>query len=125
MKTIQVAQKIREQIHEFMGIIYPRFSKPKAEFIWEMIYGIEASQDVKLSEIARSLGEEILLKKTSERLSRNLKEAGLGKRLNEIVAKDGARRVKADTLIVVDSTDVHKAYARRMEYLAHIFHESS
>lgn len=117
MKNIQVAHKIREQIQGFMGIIYPHFSKPKAEFIGQMIYGIEASQDVKLSEIARSLGEEIKLKKTAERLSRNLEGAGLGERLNEIIAKEGANRVKADTLIVVDTTDVHKAYAHRMPYL--------
>ena len=117
MKSIQVARKIREHIHGFMGIIYPHFSKPKAEFIGQMIYGIEASQDVKLSEIARSLGEDILLKKTSERLSRNLKGPGLGDRINEIIAEDGACRVKADTLIVVDATDINKPYARRMPYL--------
>lgn len=117
MQSIQVARKIREHIHGFMGIIYPHFSKPKAEFIGQMIYGIEASQDVKLSEIARSLGEDILLKKTSERLSRNLKEPGLGERINELIAGDGAGRVNEDTLIVVDTTDVHKTYARRMPYL--------
>jgi hypothetical protein len=69
MKQSAVARKLREQIHYFSGILYPRFSKPKARFIAEMIYGREASQDVKLSRIARSLGEEILLKKTEERLS--------------------------------------------------------
>lgn len=79
MQSIQVAQKLRDHIRGFLGIMYPHFSKPKAEFIGQMIYGIEASQDVKLSEIARSLGEDILLKKTSERLSRNLKEPGIGR----------------------------------------------
>lgn len=72
---------------------------------------------MKLREIARSLGGDILLKKTSERLSRNLKEPGLGDRINEIIAGDGAGRVKEDTLIVVDATDIHKACARRMPYL--------
>jgi len=117
MQSIQVAQKLRDHIRGFLGIMYPHFSKPKAEFIGQMIYGIEASQDVKLSEIARSLGEDILRKKTSERLSRNLKEPGLGDRINAIIAEDGACHVKEDTLIVVDATDIHKAYARRMPYL--------
>ncbi len=38
-----------------------------------MLLGIQASQDVKLSNIARSLNEGIPLIKTEDRLSRNLK----------------------------------------------------
>jgi hypothetical protein len=37
-----------------------------------MLFGIQASQDVKLSNIARSLQEDISLIKTEDRLSRNL-----------------------------------------------------
>jgi hypothetical protein len=38
----------------------------------QMLYGIQASTDVKLSNIARSLNEEIALVKTESRLSRNI-----------------------------------------------------
>jgi hypothetical protein len=41
-------------------------------FVGEMLFGIQASQDVKLSNIARSLQEDISLIKTEDRLSRNL-----------------------------------------------------
>lgn len=117
MKSIQVARKLRGQIQSFMGIFLPHFSKPTGKFIEEIVYGIEASQDVKLSSISRSLGEDILLKKTEERLSRHLAEEGLGDKINSIVAKDAAWRVKEDTLLIIDPTDIRKEYASSMEYL--------
>lgn len=79
MNHRQIARKLQEQIHSFSGIFYPHFSKPRARFIEQMIYGIQASRDVKLSSIGRSLGEDILLKKTEERLSRHLASEGLGR----------------------------------------------
>ena len=44
-----------------------------------MIFGIQAAQDVKLSNIGRALGESIALKKTEERLSHHLAAAGRAK----------------------------------------------
>jgi hypothetical protein len=83
-----------------------------------MIYGLQASQDVKLSVIARALDEPITAKKTEERLSRHLKVPGLAQRINEQIAQHAAARVHPDTLIILDPTDVRKRYARRMPYLA-------
>jgi len=82
-----------------------------------MIYGIQASQDVKLSSISRALGEEIALKKTEERLSHHLQTPGLGQQINEVIVGHAASRIGTDTLIVIDPTDVRKEYARRMPYL--------
>ena len=45
---------------------------PKEKFVHQMVYGILAGNKVHLSEIARSLKENITLKKTIDRLSRNL-----------------------------------------------------
>jgi hypothetical protein len=120
MKRIALARKLRAQIHEFLGIFYPHFSKPKLKFIEEMVYGIQASQGVLLSDITRALGEEIQVKKTEERLSRHLETAGLGQKVNEIVAEHAARRVGNDTLIIIDPSDIQKPYAEKMPYLAHV-----
>lgn len=73
-----------------------------------MIYGIQASQDVKLSCIGRALGEGIELKKTEERLSRHLKVPGMAQIINEQIAAHAAPRIRTDTLIVVDPTDIRK-----------------
>ena len=120
MHCTQVAVRLRAQLVKFSGIFSPRFSKPRARFIAEMIYGIQASRDVKLSAISRALGESITLKKTEERLSHHLQTPGLGQEINEAVARQAASYVHTNTLIVVDPTDVRKNYAERMPYLAHV-----
>lgn len=125
MNPTLVAYRLREQLDRFSGIFYPRFSKPQGRFLRQMIYGIEAAQDVKLSAITRELGESIALKKTSERLSHHLQAAGMDQAINEAIAGYAASHVKPDTLIVVDPTDVRKAYARRMPYLARVRDGSS
>ena len=120
MNHRQIAMKLQDQIHQFSGIFYPHFSKPQAKFIEQMVYGIQAGRDVKLSSIGRSLGEDISLKKTEERLSRHLGVRGLGQTINEVIVEHGSRKVHEDTLIVIDPTDICKPYARKMPYLAHV-----
>ena len=57
MQTSRVAEKLRAQIHQFLGIFSPHFSRPKLKFLEQMLYGVSASQDCKLSQVARVLGE--------------------------------------------------------------------
>lgn len=118
MERTQITRRLREQLERFSGIFSPRFSKPRGAFISEMIYGIQASQDVKLSSIGRALGEDIALKKTVERLTHHLQAAGLGQQINEAIAEHAASRIEEDTLIVIDPTDVRKEFAQRMPYLS-------
>jgi hypothetical protein len=63
---------LKEQLSKFSGIISKEFNKAKRRLIKEMLYGIQASKDVKLSNISRTLKEDQLLIKTEDRLSRNL-----------------------------------------------------
>ena len=55
----KITNKIKLQISKFSGIISKGLSKPKRRLIKELIFGIQASKDVKLSNIARSLKEKI------------------------------------------------------------------
>lgn len=110
--------KLRNQLHRFSGKLSTHFSKPIQRFVEQMVYGIQASQDVKLSNIGRALEEEIPLIKTEERLSRNLDHEGLEEELHRQVAKAGSRYVHEETYIVVDPSDISKPYAEKMEYLA-------
>lgn len=118
MNDSEVGRRVREQVHRFSGIFSPRFSRPQAHFVEQMIFGIQAAQDVKLSNIGRTLDERIALKKTEERLSHHLASVGMGQAVNEAVARDAAARVRRDTLIVIDPTDIRKTYAEKMPYLA-------
>ena len=61
MNYSAVVHKLRVQIHEFSGKLSAQFSRSKQRFIEQMVYGICARQEVKLSEIARSLEEMLRL----------------------------------------------------------------
>lgn len=116
----QIGYKLRAQIHRFSGKLCTGLGKVVQRFVEEMLYGIQARGSVRLSEVARSLEEEISLKKVIERLSRNLSRRRLAEHLGEAVLREGAGRIREDTLLIVDPTDITKKYARKMEYLAQV-----
>lgn len=118
MNYAKTAHRLREHIIKFSGELSSGMPKVACRFITEAIYGIQARQSVRLTEIARSLREEISIKKTQYRLSRQLGRNGLWQWLIEGLCRMGSARVKRETLLVVDISDIAKKYAERMEYLA-------
>jgi hypothetical protein len=120
MYISQIGIKLRVQIHDFSGKLSPRFSRPLGRFVEQMLYGILVSKDVKLSQIGRALEEPISPKKTEDRLSTNLNSEGLADTLLDEVARLGSRRVQKDALLILDTSDIRKVYARKMEYLARV-----
>jgi hypothetical protein len=114
----KAAHRIRAQIDRFSGNLCAALPKVSARLVREVLYGVQARGSVRLSEIARSLGETIGLKKVIERLGRQLGRAGLRERLQSALLREAARFVGADTLLVIDPTDLSKPYARKMEHLA-------
>jgi hypothetical protein len=120
MNIAKVARKIQGQIHQFSGKLSRRLPKVARRFIEEMIYGIQTRGSVRLSEIARSLNEGIPLKKTINRLSQQLKRPGLLEDVEEAIIAEGKNRIKEDTLLIVDVSDITKPYAEKMEYLAQV-----
>ena len=120
MYVSRIGSKLRAQIHDFSGKLSPRLSKPIGRFVEQMLYGILVSMDVKLSQIGRALEEPISPKKTEDRLSTNLNNDGLAGELLDQVAGLGSRRVQKDALLILDTSDIRKAYAKKMEYLARV-----
>jgi len=118
MKVHQVGHKLREQIHHFSGKLCFGFGKVASRFVEEMIYGIQARGSVRLSEIGRALDEKITLKKLVDRLSRNLDGAGLSNVISESVMDEGSLRIRKNTLLIVDPSDLTKKYAKKMEHLS-------
>src|SRR5215469_8316098 len=96
------AHKTREQLRSFLGGLSPRFSKPAAKFVGDMFYGIQSSQDVKLSQIARALDAPIPMKKQEDRLSRMLSKPEIEREIGDFIPKLGARNVGGETLIIID-----------------------
>ena len=114
----KIAGKIKSQITRFSHKISGDFKRPTRKMIVQMLYGIQASKDVKLSNIARSLNEQIPLIKTESRLSRNLGRMDLTERINGKLIAEGGRRIQQETVIALDLSDLDKPYAEKMQYLA-------
>ena len=111
---------LKGQLSKFSGIISKTFSKPKKRLIKEMLYGIQASKDVKLSNMARTLKESQPLIKTEDRLSRNLDDDDFTEGVNEEICRLAASRVTDEMVIAIDPGDLRKKYARRMEFLGRV-----
>ena len=90
MNDTTAAHRLREQLKKFVGIVFPHVPKLQKEFLGQMFFGIQAGQTTVLSRIARELDEDILLKKTEERLSRHLLAAKLDETVRDAVLAHGA-----------------------------------
>lgn len=123
MQDSKLRSRLKAQLTKFSSELCEGFSRPLEKFVGHMLFGIQASQDVKLSNIARSLKEEIPLIKTEDRLSRNLKAVEL-EQLTGQLAKMASQRVEANTVLCLDLSDIRKEYAKKMEYLAPV-HDGS
>jgi hypothetical protein len=110
--------KIKRQITQFAGRLTDGWAKPLRRLVGQMLYGIQAAEDVKVSNIARSLNEAIPLIKTENRLCRNLARADLTDRINRFLVWEGAGHVDANTVLALDLGDLRKEYAKAMEHLA-------
>lgn len=112
---------LKGQLSKFSGIISKGFKKPKQRLIKEMLYGIQASKDVKLSNIARTLKEEQPLIKTEDRLSRNLDDVDFADRINDEICRLASPKVTEDMVIAIDPGDIRKRYAKKMEFLQKVY----
>jgi hypothetical protein len=117
MDYSRIARKLRDRIAGFSGELSRGLPKVSGRFVREMVYGIQASQSVVLTKIARTLEEPISLKKLQERLSRQLLRQGLGQKIQKNLLKMGSGLVGKDTLLILDPSDIRKKYAKKMEYL--------
>lgn len=120
MHDVKAAHRIRAQMERFSGNLAAGLPKVGCRLVREILYGIQARGSVKLSEIARALGERTALKKVIERLGRQLGRPGLRETVQQNLLRQATRFVGQDTLLVVDVTDLSKPYARKMEYLAEV-----
>ena len=119
MNDSTAAYRLREQLKKFVGIVFPHVPKSQKEFLGQMFFGIQAGQTTVVSRIARELDEDILLKKTEERLSRHLLDEGLAAMVQGAVLAQGAACVQEDTIVSIDPSDIQKPYAREGGRAAH------
>jgi hypothetical protein len=113
-----LGSNLKRGILKFSEKICDGLSRPQFKLVSQMIYGILSSQSCHLSKIGRALSENITLKKTIDRLSRNLNEFKGG----EILFNNYLKKIKGcltdRTILVVDDGDVTKPCSTKMECIA-------
>jgi len=117
----KTGKKVKVQIERFARQISRRLNKTKKKFISQILFGIQASRDIKLSNIARSLEEEIDLIKTENRLSRNASSEDLSEHINGELISNAEKYVSKDTVLSLDLSDINKPFAKKMDNLAHVW----
>lgn len=120
MHHARIAGKIRAQIERFSGNLSVGLPKVSARMVREVIYGMQCRGSVLLSEIARALAEPICLKKTIERLGRQLGRPGVRHQIQKNLLEHAAPKIGRDTLLILDPTDLSKSYAKKMQYLGRV-----
>jgi len=90
------------QCNNFSGTISKNLGKVKKRLVKEMIYGIQTSNNVKLSNIGLPLKEHVLIIKTEERLIRDLGDKDLTSTIKNVTlfyfGKNTNRQVKAERI---------------------------
>ena len=118
MQCSKVAVRLQEKIVYFSEGLSKGLCKTSHTFVAEMIYGIQVTQSVVLADVARALDERISIKKSEERLSRQLGRQGLGAVVQDNLLAQASKPIRDDTLLIIDPSDITKKYARKIHYLA-------
>ena len=87
------------------------------KLVTEMIYGIAVGNSCHLTEIARTLQEDIPVEKTVDRLSKGLKQFEEGSILQENYLRAVGKYVDDTTIYPIDNSDLAKPYSVAMEAL--------
>ena len=117
----RLGYEIKRDFTNFSLKISKGLKRPQEKFVHHMIYGILAGNKLHLSEIARALKESITLKKTIDRLSKNLhafdgKDSVMHNYLGLV-----RQQVKDDyAVIIIDNSDIVKPASTKLEALSEI-----
>lgn len=122
------AYEVKRDLLNFSKKISEGVNQPTTKFIMDMQFGLAKSGSCLISEIARSLNENIKLNYTIERLCDNL--SNLYDDESNIIwsnyLKEVKRNVDLDNHIVLfDDSDINKEYSRKLEDLDRVIDASS
>jgi len=113
--------RFKAQANKFSGIIYRSLCKVRQRTVRELVFGIQAAKDVKISNVARCLNEDIDLIKTEERLCRNLAAEDFSDVINNEIIRLADDKITPEMVISIDPGDVVKPYAKAMEHLCGVW----
>jgi len=116
----RLAEKIKKKSKFFIDKVSGGLNKTEYRFLFQMFYGLLGSGSVLLSEISRSLEESITLKKTIERLSRNLKTFDKVEEIQSNYIKEVSKVINDETVFCIDHTDIAKPKSKELESMGRV-----
>ncbi len=122
------AYEMKRDLLNFSKKVSHGVNQPTAKFIMDMQFGLAKSGSCLISEIARSLNENIKLNYTIERLCDNL--ANLYDDESNIIWNNYLKEVKKNVdlnnpVVLFDDSDINKEYSRKLEDLDRVIDASS
>lgn len=120
--------EMKREIVNFSKKISLGLNKPTSKFVLDMQYGLSKGGSCLISEIARSLDEDIKLNYTIERLCDNLNN--LYEEEKETIWNNYIKEVskvldKDDDIVLFDDSDINKEYSKKLEDLDRVIDASS
>ena len=115
-----LTHNLKRGILKFSEKISSGLSRPDFKFVAQMICGMLTSQSCHLSEIARALDEKISLKKTIDRLSRNLAAFDMDEALLQAYIEKNKSSFTDKTILIIDGSDVTKPCSYKLEGLCEV-----
>lgn len=112
---MRIIQKLQVKFNQIAKKYQPYLPLPEHKFIRQMQYGILTSKHVHLNKIGSVLQESISLKKTTERLSRNLGKLDLAEKITKAHLEVNKQSITRCDYLIFDISDISKRYATDME----------
>lgn len=110
-------QSLVRSLESLLKKIIPSDNKTQYKFFFDMTFGILKSNSIILNDIAHSLNESITLKKTNERLYKNLLKEIEELTTHSFISYALSYTDKNNLIFLVDDSDVIKPYGEKFESL--------
>lgn len=120
--------EMKRDIVNFSKKLSEGVNKSTSKFVMDMVYGLARSGSCLISEISRSLDEDIKLNYTIERLCDNL--SNMYDEDKEIIWNNYLKEVKKNInydnpIVLFDDSDINKEYSKKLEDLDRVIDGSS
>ena len=117
--------EMKREILNFSEKIAKKLSKSEKKFIQDIEYGIAASGSCLISDISRSLNEDIKLKNTIERLCDNSNSFDDTETLYNNYIEEIGDIYGKEPVVLFDDSDISKVYGKKFEDLDDVMDASS
>lgn len=119
--------EIKREITNFTKKVTKGLNKPTRNFLLDMQFGISSSKNVLVSEIARSLKEDVKLNHTIERLCNNLSNLSEEEviQIKQNYNNEMKKLIPEEPIVILDDTDIAKRYGKKFEDLDRVIDGSS